>query len=473
PPRTPDRAPGRLLALALAAGLALDLGLRGGVANGVVAAGTALIVTGLLTDGRVAQRPARLLAWGALVPAAFLSLRTSPWVASLDVAAIVVLIGAAVAFSRSGSLTDTLPRAVAARLARALERAGSAPRLLAPLVPRASALAGERAGRILRALVVAVPMLAVVVALLASADAVFASFFDVDVDAGPAIGHVVLVAWFALIVVGLLGAPGAEVSDAEPGGPFGAIEVTTMLGLAAGVLGLFVLSQVVALTEAGHRLVASSGQTPAEYARSGFFQLCWATAIVAVFLAVTHGLADTGVMARRGVRVLAALVPILALGLVVVSLRRMALYDEAFGLTMLRLWVVGATVWFGVVLVLVALRNAGVGGARHWLLAGAGATALVLVLAANLADPEAYVVRHNVSRARAGADLDTDYLRGLSDDAVGALADAAAREPDPELRRQLVAAARCDQDATGAAALNLAARRAAEARRELCSIGDR
>jgi Domain of unknown function (DUF4153) len=39
------------------------------------------------------------------------------------------------------------------------------------------------------------------------------------------------------------------------------------------------------------------------------------------------------------VRILGAAVPGLALGLVAVSLRRMALYDQAFGLTRLRLWI--------------------------------------------------------------------------------------------------------------------------------------
>lgn len=59
---------------------------------------------------------------------------------------------------------------------------------------------------------------------------------------------------------------------------------------------LFVAAQLVAMTTAGERLVRQSGMTPSEYARSGFFQLCWATLVIVSLLAV--------------------------------SLRRMALYDE-------------------------------------------------------------------------------------------------------------------------------------------------
>jgi hypothetical protein len=128
----------------------------------------------------------------------------------------------------------------------------------------------------------------------------------------------------------------------------------------------------------------------------------------------------------------------------------MALYDQAFGLTMLRIWVVGAALWLGAVLVMVALRNLGVGGARNWVVGAAGVAAVVLVVVADLANPEAFVVHHNVTRARAGAPLDPAYLAGLSDDAAPALADAGMGN--------LV---RCDRRPNGVATLNLAAIRAA------------
>ena len=58
---------------------------------------------------------------------------------------------------------------------------------------------------------------------------------------------------------------GGDVDDAAHRGRFAALEMVTMLTLAAAVLGVFVISQLVALTDAGHRLVGSSGLTPAEY----------------------------------------------------------------------------------------------------------------------------------------------------------------------------------------------------------------
>jgi hypothetical protein len=143
----------------------------------------------------------------------------------------------------------------------------------------------------------------------------------------------------------------------------------------------------------------------------------------------------------------------------------MALYDEAFGLTMLRLWVVGAALWLGAVLLMTAVRNLGVGAGRNRVVGGAGVAALVLVVGANLADPEASVVRHNVARADDGAPLDLRYLAGLSDDAVPALVDELGPSAFTVVGRSTY---RCSDDTTGVAALNLAVARAGDARQETC-----
>ncbi|MGH9112201.1 MAG: DUF4153 domain-containing protein, partial [Acidimicrobiales bacterium] len=314
----------------------------------------------------------------------------------------------------------------------------------------------------------AVPMLAVVVALLASADAVFASLLTPDIDAVPLSGHLLLTLLLGAAVLCVATATTAPAAERHHPGSFGVTEVVTMLALAAGVLGLFVVSQLLALTDAGRRLVESSGLTPAEYARSGFFQLCWATGLLLAFLGVVRSLATAEACEHRVVRSLGAIVPLLAVGLVVVSLRRMALYDDAFGLTMLRLWVIGAAIWMALLLVMTAARSLGLGADRHWLAAGAGLTAMALVLIANLTNPEAFVVRHNISRAVDGADLDVDYLRQLSDDAVPAVAAAIDSEDDGAVRERLVPALRCSTDRTGVAALNVAVARASDARDQRC-----
>ncbi len=468
PPRDPDPAPRRLLVLAIAGAVAFDLGLRGGVANAATAGGLAIAALTLSSDGRLRNRQARLLARLSLLPTLLLAVRMSPWLATANVSASIGLLVVAIGVSTQGSVLDLRLRSLADRLGGAATRGWSSPRLLASIVPRPAPRHGVRAKAIGRAALIAAPALGVIVLLLASADPVFAGLLTPDLRLGSVFGHLALMALATLGIVALAGSAGAVPGAEAPPGRFGSIEVATMLGLAVAVLGLFSLAQVIATTGAGGRLVASSGLTPAEYARSGFFQLCWATVVLVGFLAIVRSLAGPDVFATRSVRALAALVPVLAIGLVAVALRRMALYDAAFGLTMLRLFVVGVTIWLGAVLIFMAARNLGLGSNRDWLLAAGAGAAVVLLGVANIANPEAAVVRHNVARADQGAEVDISYLATLSDDAAPALVEALEATTDPHLRDALLLALDCDRDERGAARLNVAVTWADDARARAC-----
>lgn len=463
------RFPSRLILGAMIGGVALDIGVRGGPSNAVFAAGLVMMVTLLWSSQRLERGQARLLAALAIVPVLLLTLRASPWLALANLWAFTALAGAAVLHAHSGSVLDTTPRRLLWRWGAAWRRALGVPvGVVRHLAQRRQGPTAANLVRVGWGALVALPLLAVVVALLASGDAVFAGLLLPDVTPGPLVGHAVLIILGSAAIVGTVGAAGADTRDPVRAGPFGAVEVTTMLVLAAGVLGLFVVAQLVALTATGERLLASSGLTPAEYARSGFFQLCWATGVLIVFLALVRALAAPAVMAQRGVRLAAGGVPVLALGLVAVCLRRMALYDEAFGLTMLRLSVVAVALWLGVVLVLIALRNLAPERGASWVLGGSAAAALVMILAADLLNPEAFVVRHNLDRASEGAELDVAYLAQLSDDALpeiaGALDDPLPAPVQASLRRAL----RCDHHVGGVTRLNLAVSRAAQEQARAC-----
>jgi hypothetical protein len=467
-PAPVDAAPRELVVLALTAGLAFDIGIRGGPSNALVTVAFALIVVALASQHRVEHTSARVLAILALAPATFLALRTSPATTAANLAAIAVLIGLACAYARSGSIFDTTPFAVAARSGAALGRAAASPRMLRTALPSTGGRFTTFGARIVKPAAIAIPMLAIVVALLAAADPVFKRLLIPRWQAGPIAGHVVLLVIFACVIVAVAAAAQGDTEPAPTVGRFRALEVTVMLGLAAVVLGLFAIAQLVALSDAGDRLVVEAGLTPAEYARTGFFQLCWATAFLVALLAIVRGLAEPGSFDRGLVRVLATLVPLVAIGLVAVSLRRMALYDEAFGLTMLRLWVVVAAVWMGLVLIMIAARNAGIGRGRNWLFGGALTAALMLTLLVNVISAEAFIVRHNVERAERGMTFDPTYLNSLSDDAVPAIVDAIEHSPSPTVRSELSASFRCDRHHTGVAAFNRAAQRANEDRQRVC-----
>ncbi len=354
---------GVMIATLLAA-MALDVGARGGATNLFVTSGIIAIVVVVLIDGGTTSAVARALLAGAVVLALMLSWRASPWLAVSNIAACAALVTGAMLYGRGGSIFDTSLGRLSQRLWIATFAAIEGWIIV---IPAANALRRRGRGRtlrIVRASCITVPFVVVTLLLLASSDAVLGAFLTPNIDLSAGVGHLLVIAIVATAVVGLGAAARADLTDRARSGAFGALEVLTMLTLATLVLLLFVAAQLVAMTGAGERLVRQSGMTPSEYARSGFFQLCWATLVIVTLLALIRRLAALATMHHAAVRTLGVLVPILTLGLVVVSLRRMKLYDDAFGLTMLRLWVVGAATWMGSVLVMMAARNLGLGSKR-------------------------------------------------------------------------------------------------------------
>ncbi|RSN53387.1 DUF4153 domain-containing protein [Actinomadura sp. WAC 06369] len=174
-------------------------------------------------------------------------------------------------------------------------------------------------------------------------------------------------------------------------------------------------------------LLAETGLTYAEYARQGFFQLVVVTVLVIAVIALAMTWAPSAARADRvSVRVLLGLLCALTLVVVAVALRRLYLYEEAFGWTRMRLWVHAFEMWLGLVVVL-----GGVGavfGYRRSLLpravAGSGAAALLALAALN---PDAFIAERNVDRFAATGKIDVLYLGNLSADAVPAL----DRLPEP------------------------------------------
>jgi hypothetical protein len=110
---------------------------------------------------------------------------------------------------------------------------------------------------------------------------------------------------------------------------------------------------------------------------------------------------------------------VLLLGVIASAAYRMRLYQDAYGLTELRLYVSVFIVWLTAVLgwlVLTVLR-----GRRERFAFGAIVAGLACVAALHLLNPHALIARVNLDRAAAGAEYDGTYLRSLSADAVPTL----------------------------------------------------
>lgn len=466
----PDR---RILVAVAAVAVATDVAVRSGIGGvGGVTLITAIAVA-LLASRRLTNAPSIPLVALAAVFGAGLGLRSAEWLLLLDLAAAAGLLAVGASFARAG---DPLDQTVPSLLGRGLHTFVHG--ALAPgfLLAGRRTIAGARPNRafaLVRGLLLALPVAVVLGLLLSSADPVFASFLRLP-DLSDVAAHAVLLVFGAWGAAGLLRTASAAPFDGHPGGRrfLGAVEATTVLSGMVVVFAGFAASQVVTALGGADHVLQTAGLTYAEYARRGFFQLLAAAAIT---LALLIGLRAAVRESSRRFTALSLAAVALTLVLVGVALRRLGLYEQAYGLTVLRLFAVLFAVWIGGVFVLLGLSIAGVGRARAWCRARAWfvpaaiAFALAGLLGVNLANPEAIIVRRNVERLAGTERFDAWTLTRLSDDAVPALVDALPSLPPADAATVLDAVCAGDRrPAGGFWAANASRAAAADARRSVC-----
>lgn len=166
----------------------------------------------------------------------------------------------------------------------------------------------------------------------------------------------------------------------------------------------------------GASVVQQHGITYANYARQGFFQLL---AVSAIVLALVGGLYLFHAVRQRAARILMVML-ILETGIVIASaVRRMQLYIDAYGLSLLRYWAVAGILFIAVALAVTLAGMLAKMSFSTWfktLFIGG----LLALTALNVMDAEAYIARTNVDRFLSGAtrSIDLTYLSSLSSDAV-------------------------------------------------------
>jgi hypothetical protein len=472
-PRLARSGDGGVVVSALLAGLAADLAVRSG--GGLSAAILVFVVAAaFLVVGRPASRQSRGLIAASAVFGSFLAVRSSPWLVPLDVLAVGGLLVLGASLAGGGSILDLPLTGLLARAVHALVHGVAAPAFAVRGLPWMRSGSGAQQPTsiaVLRGLGLAVPLLVVLGTLLGSADILFARLFEIVPDLEDSIAHAVLIGLGAWGMAGLLrvaaATPPASVPQRFP--LLGAVEATVVLTSVIVLFAGFAVTQVVALAGGGRHVVETAGLTYAEYARSGFFQLVAVAAIaLAVLLTVDAFTGSSTGRARRRLVLLSEVVVALTLVVVVSALRRLDLYKNAYGLTMLRLYAAVFVGWIGVSLLLLGTWIFK-GGGRAWFPAAAVAAGLVAILALNVVNPEAVVVRRNVALAEETGRFDPAYVVWLSDDAVPEMVHTPPRLPATVRSNLLsVICSRPARSTGGWAAWNGAARAADDARRQVC-----
>jgi hypothetical protein len=424
----------------------------GSLASGVLAAvllpgspvGLGLLLVALAITASVAlSRPRRISAEVVvsaclgLALAAMSVLRDAEWILGFDALYALGLAALVVVGGSTWSQVARAPLVVLARVHRAV------PFLWRGLRPGRVPGAG-RLSPALRGAALGGALLLVFGGLFASADRAFAHLASEILV--PEWDHLDLLAArvlvFAVVAVAVgayvaasprfaaLGTPwpmradlwSAVLQDEERGSRrLGRTEWAIALGLLDMLFAAFVVLQIAVLFGGHDHVLRTAGLTYAEYARQGFFQLLAVGALTLAVVAAAMRWATRG--ARRDTLLLQVLLGALcALTLVILAsaLRRLGLYEEAFGFTRARIAAHAIILWLGGLLVLVMV--AGVRMRGWWLPRAAVAFTAVALLVFTLVNPDRLVASKNVERYRETGQIDLEYLSRLSADAVPALA---------------------------------------------------
>lgn len=439
-PPLPGTAPWRLLVVAAVVGAAaatLLVAPRPGLGVPLVALALTAATRGV--PGRSLDRVGAVLWALAVALTGVAAVRASGWLVSLCLIVAAVVAGLAVTRARTWpGVVLALPTFTAVAL-RALPWAA--------WTTRGRRLPGL--GSYGRGAALGLTTAAVVGGLLASADPAYAHLLGALLPSDPVDLVLRVTVGVAVAAVALgVGAAVAGPTQWRPARPgrraAHRAEWVLPLALVGLVLLLWVAVQAARLFGLEDPSVTPAGDTYSSRARLGFGQLVAVTLVVLALLSWAARRADDDVD-RPVLAGLGGAHVVLGEVVVASALQRMWAYDEAYGLTVLRLVVAATEVWLGLVLA---------GAGLAWLLRRTSVLALavpvagaawLLVLA--LAGPDALVARWDVDRAlrpagpgdvaelrfadgsEASVDrrMDVAYLAGLSDDAVPEL----ARLPEP------------------------------------------
>ena len=296
---------------------------------------------------------------------------------------------------------------------------------------------GKKSGAFLLGILLAVPVIAIMVPLLTSADAAFdglvallPEFEFSELIAtllfGSACGCVLFVRGVALHR-----APKQQATENQFRG-ISAITVNTVLSAVAALYGVYLFSQLAYLS-GGFAGILPEGYTLAEYARRGFFEMAVLSGGNLLVMVLGLGLVKKEKKAPLATRLLCLFVGIVTLFLIATASAKMFLYIGSYGLTRLR-------VLTQIIMLFLAVTTVTVSA---WLFLPKLPYMKVVLLAALLigsatlwADVDTQVANYNVNAYLSGKleTVDVTYLYfDLGNGAVPALMRLAEEAPDDRI----------------------------------------
>lgn len=418
---------------------------------------------------RAPRRETILLLTGGVILIGWTMIRAAEFLAAINIIAALILLSAAL-WSHVYELhiwAFRIRDMFVALFEQIIEMLAGAARPIGTLVANKHTAKAGRAMPYLRGILFAIPIVLIFALLFASADALFSDFLgdftpSIELSIGSATEHLIWICVFAWLAIGTLvfvlqpERPGSRSPQREdaPEATWPAvkershdwyIESMIVLGSLTVLFAIFVVFQFTYLF-GGSEQIDIPGVTYAEYTREGFFQLlAVATLTVAVIWISLQAVGERLVESRRAWFRGVCTVMILMTAVILVSaLKRLDLYEAAYGYTQLRLLSHVFTYWVAAVLVLLMAQL--YWRSRQLFVASCVVAGFVVLFAFNAMNPDAYIAAHNLDRISAEGSrgererqqLQLEYISELSADAIPVVLDRYRAGPkSAEARRQL------------------------------------
>lgn len=206
------------------------------------------------------------------------------------------------------------------------------------------------------------------------------------------------------------------------------VRVAPLLTVSATLFPLAVVYIFFFVSQWDYYLSAFTGKLPegvvnyAEYARSGFFELCTVSAInLVIIIAVALFTRRTGKGEKLFLRIVSAVLSVMTLVLIGTALAKMALYIDKFGLTVKRLLSSWLMVVIALIFVFIIIRCF----VKRFRLFAASTVAVVLMCGLLvMSDYNSFIANYNVDRYISGEteEIDLKALVNADTSAVPAIA---------------------------------------------------
>jgi hypothetical protein len=289
--------------------------------------------------------------------------------------------------------------------------------------------------QILVGLAISLPILLIIIPLLASADMIFAHYLRNITDFFPdnVFSRLILIGFITLYVFGYAWsfkyAPREE-SPAQPSKP-GKVDPVipvTVLSVVNLVYLLFTTIQSNYLYGGASR-VLPPGLSYAEYARRGFFELVAVTVINFLVLLVIHKIIDQRQKSTQAEKALLSILVAFTINMLFAAHYKMALYEQAYGYTELRIYVQVFMLFMAIVFALALLR---IWTKKIPLLKAVFISALLFYLGLNYLNVHGLVAEYNYQRYLTTGKIDAYYLTQLGYEATPVLIKLASH-PDRQV----------------------------------------